>query len=617
MVPLKQSDWPKYIRSGYRLYFGSHAACPLALINRFLEEAHRFSDIEIVHLATLGPAPWLDPRHAGNLRLNAFFIGANARDAVNSGEADYTPCFLSEAPRLFTDSTVPVDTAFIMVTPPDAHGYCSLGVSVDISPAAVRSTRHVVAQVNRSLPRTFGESFVHVDEIDAFIEADAPLPVSGHCSVDASVAAMIGRHCALLVDDGCCLQTGTGRIPDAVMRNLSSKNDLGVHTEVLGDGLMGLIRSGNVTNARKGLNRGKSVATFVLGSQALYDFAHENPHIEMRPADYTNSPVNIARNPNHVSINSALAVDLTGQVAADSIGGRFHSGIGGQVDFIRGAGMSPNGRPIIAMESTAKGGTVSRITATPEPGSGIVTSRGDVHYVVTEYGIATLRGRSVRERALELIQVAHPKFRDELMARALERGWAPRDTGAPRPVPELFGEGEVDRLDVGGETLFVRPLHISDQRRLQEFFYSHNEETLRQRYRTAPKSLTTDQAYRMVGVDQSRDLAFGVFSRQGPREVIRGVGRFYREGDDAEVAFVTAETMRRRGLGGLLCDRLVRVARARGIRRLLAHVRSDNLAMRHLLEKKGFVFAPCADDPTEVEGVLNLVGNPPEPESAP
>ncbi len=608
MQPLRPTDWPKYIRSGYRLYFGSHGACPHALIGQFLEQVHQFNDLEVVHIMTLGGAPWSDPKYAPHLRLNSFFLGAGSREAVGRGEADYTPCFLSEIPRLFTDRTVPIDTAFVMVTPPDKHGYCSLGVSVDVGLAAVRSARFVLAQVNPLLPRTSGECFVHVDDIDAFIEAPAPILEHVCRGGGDAAAAQIGKYCALLVDDGCCLQAGIGRIPDAVMRNLKDRNDLGIHTEVLGDGLMDLIQNGNVTNAKKSLNRGTSVTAFVMGTKKLYDFVHENPHIEMRPAEYTNAPMNIARNANQISINGALEVDLTGQVVADAIGPRFYSGIGGQVDFIRGAGLSPGGRPVIALESTAKGGTLSRIVSSLSQGSGVVTSRGDVHYVVTEYGIATLRGRSIRERALEMIQVAHPKFRDQLQSEAVGRKWIPAFAAPAKEVPELSGAGacEISRVTVAGEPMFLRPLHPSDQRRLQEFFYSHTDETLRQRYRQVPKQLSTEQAYKLVGVDQTADLAFGLFARQGPRETIHGVGRFFREGDGAEVAFVVGEAMRGKGIGTLLAQRLIGIAKQRGIKRLQAMVHADNHAMRHVLTKLGFVFTRVPDDFSEFEGVLEL-----------
>lgn len=595
MTPLTPADWHRFIRNGDRLYFGAHAATPHALIARFLEVAHEFSDIEVVHTLTLGPAPWTDDRYTPFMRLNAFFLGPNTRDAVNRGDADFTPCFLSEVPKLFHDRTIGIDTAFVMVTPPDRFGYCSLGVSVDIGLAAVRSARHVVAQVNPLMPRTQGECFVHVDDIDAFIEAAEPPLEHIRDAEDSVAAAQIGRYCAELVEDGCCLQAGIGRIPDAVMRKLASKNDLGIHSEILGDGIMSLIRSGNVTNARKGVNIGKSVTSFILGSKDLYAFVDGNPHIEMRPSEYTNNPIQIAKNPNMVSINGALEVDVTGQVAADSIGRKFYSGIGGQVDFIRGAVMSPGGRPVIALESTARGGTMSRITATLTAGAGVVTGRGDVHYVVTEYGIATLRGRSMRERALELIQVAHPKFRDALLEQTRERGLVPRSVpSSPRPVPEIYAGGDHERMRVPGMSLYMRPLRPSDHRRLQEFFYSHDEDTVRQRYRQLKRVMPSDQAYRLVGVDQTQDLALAIFSRQGPRETIHAVGRFYRDGDKAEVAFVTAEIMRGRGLGAALCDKLIFVAKARGIRELEAYVRHDNPYMNRLLERKGFVRRPGA-----------------------
>ena len=606
MIPLRDDDWARYIKSGDRIFFGSFGGCPHTLIGKFLEQSHRFSDIEIVHLLTLGDAPWTAPEYSDSLRLNSFFLGPNTRDVVNAGGADFSPCYLSEIPKIFADKTLPVDVAFVMVSPPDAQGYCSLGVSVDISLGAVRSARKVIAQINPRMPRTFGESFVHVNEIDAFLEASEELQESPRIEAHSRAAALVGRYCSLLVEDGACIQAGIGRVPNAVLRALRNRNDLGVHTETVGDGIMELIKNGNVTNARKVLNRGKTVGTFALGTRALYDFIHENPHVELHPSDYTNSPLVIARNPGHVSINSALEVDLTGQVASDSIGMRFYSGIGGQVDFIRGAGMSAGGRPIIALESTAKGGTVSRIAANLSAGSGVVTTRGDVHYIVTEYGIATMRGRSVRERALELIRIAHPKFRDELLDRARERGLVPKAAPSVKQVPELDDAGDTERIVIGELKLFLRPLRTSDHRRLQEFFYSHNEDTLLQRYRTIPRAMTVTRAYQMVGVDQTKDLALGIFSRQGPREVIHGVGRFYRDGDEAEVAFVTGESVRGRGIGTLLCTRLIQVAAARGIRRLKAYVRTDNGAMRHMLEKRGFVFSPDPEDPGEAVGVLEI-----------
>lgn len=407
------------IAPGQRIFIGSGAAEPLGLVEALVEGEHLLGN-EIVHLLTLGPAPYVAPELSARFRHTAFFIGANTRTAVNEGRADFMPVFLSEIPSLIRSGRVPIDVALIQVSPPDARGYVTLGVSVDIVMAAVDTARLVVAEVNPHMPRTWGDTALHVDRIDAFVRTEHPLPEVRPGPIDP-VTAAIGRNIAELIPDGACLQMGIGKIPDAVLAALDGHHDLGVHTEMFSDGLMRLVESGVVTNKKKAILPGTVCTSFVMGSRALYDWVEDHPLVEFRPSDFTNDPMIIARNPKMVAINGALSVDLTGQVQADTRDGRFYSGIGGQVDFIRGAARSAGGKPIIALPSTAKRGTVSRIQAVLEEGSGVVTSRGDVHFVATEYGVADLWGRSVRARAEALIDIAHPDFRAELRGRAAAR----------------------------------------------------------------------------------------------------------------------------------------------------------------------------------------------------
>jgi acyl-CoA hydrolase/ribosomal protein S18 acetylase RimI-like enzyme len=589
MRPLKESDWPQLILPGNRVFFGSNAACPQALIRSMLSQASELHDIEIVHILTHGGTPWADPQYSDRFTINSFFQGPGVREAVNEGRADYTPCFLSEIPRLFLDNVVPIDVALVQVSPPDEFGYCSLGVGVDVASAACRAAVRVVAQINPRMPRTFGQSFIHRDRITAFLEADEPIPEVAATMLEPEMV-QIGRHVAQLVEDGSTLQMGIGKIPDAVLQALSGHRHLGIHTEMFSDGLLAAIESGVVDNSRKTLHPGKIVASFCIGTRRLYDWVHQNPHVEFHPTEYVNSPLVIAQNDRMMAINSALEVDLSGQVAADSVGFRFYSGIGGQVDFIRGASMSRGGKPIIALPSTAKAGEISRIVLHLSEGSGVVTSRGDVHYVVTEFGIATLRGRSIRERALELIQIAHPKFRDALLKGAWERKWVPSYQQAwPKRIEEMEGV-ETQRVTLkDGERYLVAPLQPSDQRRLQEFFYSHTLETIQRRYGYSVNRMSRERAYELVNIDQSKDLALAVFETQGPREIIHAVGRYYLDesGKSAEAAFVVRESKRRCGMASHLLEAMLKIAKQRGLDYLWGRVRKDNLPMLAVFKRYG------------------------------
>jgi len=426
----KPEEALRCVESGMRVYIQPGCAEPETLVEALLRRAPYVHDVEVLHLLTLGCADYVKPEMSGHFRHNAFFIGGNVREAVNDGRADYTPVYLSEVESLFESGALPLDVALIQVSPPDAHGFCSFGVGVDTSLTAANCAHHVVAQVNDRMPRTFGDSFLHVSQIDTFVESSRPLCELPKTEItDLHIA--IAKHVAGLIEDRAVLQTGIGGIPDAVLPFLMDRKDLGIHTELVSDSVIPLIEAGVITGAYKTFNPRKIILGFVLGTKKLFDFVDNNPIFEFHPNAYTNDPMLIAQNDNMVAINSALQVDLTGQVCSDSIGTYFYSGIGGQVDFLRGASRSKNGKPIIALPSTAKDGAVSRIVPMLTAGAGVVTSRGLVRYVVTEYGAVNLFGKSIRERAKALIEIAHPKFRNELFEYCERTKWLQRPVNHP------------------------------------------------------------------------------------------------------------------------------------------------------------------------------------------
>ena len=413
------------VQSGMRVYIQPGCAEPETLVDALIQRAPHVQDVEIVHMMTMGRAPYVAPEMAGHFRHNAVFIGGNVREAINEGRADYTPVYLSEIEELFESGAMPIDVALIEVSPPDSHGFCSFGVGVDTTLTAARLARYVVAQVNDQMPRTYGDSFIHVSKIDAIVESSRPLCAMKRAEI-TDMQAAIARNVASLIEDGAVIQTGIGGIPDAVLPLLMDRKALGVHSELVSDGVIPLIDAGVITGARKNFKPRKIILGFALGTENLFNYVDNNPIFEFHPTAYTNDPALIARNDKMVAINSALQVDITGQVCSDSIGTYFYSGIGGQVDFLRGASRSKGGKPIIALSSTAKNGTISRITPMLAPGAGVVTSRGLIRYVVTEYGVAYLHGKSIRERAQALIEIAHPKFRDELYEYCERTKWLQR-----------------------------------------------------------------------------------------------------------------------------------------------------------------------------------------------
>jgi len=415
----------KCIKSNDSIFVHSCCAVPVMLINAMVERKDELENVTLCHIIAIGEVPYTDTGMEKHFRHKAFYIGGNVRKSVHEGRSDFVPVFLSEVPRLMYSGLVPVDVALIQVSPPDEHGICSFGVAVEAAKAATECAKIIVALINKQMPRTLGDSFIHISKINYCVECDTPINEYQH-SKEASnekeeeVFKKIGQNIAEIIEDESTLQLGIGAIPDAVLASLDGKRNLGIHTEMFSDGIIKLVESGVITNEKKGLHKGKMIVSFVLGTQKLFDFINNNPIIEFHPCDYVNDPAVVAKNNKMIAINSALQVDLTGQICADSIGIKLFSGFGGQLDFMRGASKSPGGKPIIALPSSAKNDTLSRITTTLINGSGVTTTRGDIHYVVTEYGVAYLYGKTIRERTQALINIAHPNFRDKLTAFAEE-----------------------------------------------------------------------------------------------------------------------------------------------------------------------------------------------------
>lgn len=565
------------LRSGQRVLVGSGAAVPQALVTAMSARAMALSDVEVMHLMTLAKAPYAAPAFKGHVRHNALFIGANTREAVGAGLADYTPCFLHEVPGLFRSGHLPLDVALVQIAPPRG-ARASLGVSVDVVKAAVETAGYVVALVNPNMPWTEGDSTVLLSDIDAFVAGDGPvleLPVR-----EATAEALwIGRYVRELVEDGSTIQVGIGAIPDAVLAALAGKKDLGVHSEMISDGVLDLVESGVVTGKHKTVHPGSVVTSFCMGSRRLYDAVQDNPSFLFHPSDYVNDPVVIASNQKMVSINSALLVDLTGQVAADSLNGRLYSGVGGQVDFVRGATASKGGKSIIVLPSTAKGGTVSRISVSLSPGTGVVTSRADIDYVVTEYGIASLKAKTIRQRAVSLIQIAHPRFRAELAKEAAKLGLL--DAGHVLPPPEGAYPIELQsRRRVGELELVVRPLSPADEKAMKELFYAQSEETTALRFGTPLSRLSETQFQELVAIDFRTSMALGAFLCEGRRRRLVGVARYHtRDGEsEADLHVAVRDDFQRKGVGSELVRALAQTGAARGVESFRGEERGPGIA---------------------------------------
>ncbi len=590
MVAAKEAV--RRIGRGSRVFIGSACGEPQHLVRAMVEAGAGLTDTEVVHVLTLGVAPYTDPRYAPNFRANAFFIGNSVRGAVNECRADYTPIFLSQVPAMFKSRRLDIDAALIMVSPPDEHGNCSLGVSVDITKSAAESAKLVIAQVNTHMPRTLGDCFIHTDQIDFLVEYDEPL-LEWPATPGDEITEDIANHIARLVPDGATLQLGIGRMPDAVLSHLTDKNDLGIHTEMFSDAVLKLIKSGNINGRYKTIHRGKTVGSFAAGSHELFDFLSNNPQIEMHPSDYTNHPFIISQHDNMVAINAALEVDLTGQVCADSLGQTLYSGMGGHADFIRGAALAKNGKPIIALPSTAKSpeGIRSRIVPCLQEGAGVITTRGDVHYVVTEYGVAFLHGKTMRERAMALINIAHPDFRAELLHAAKRRRLVYPNQIMPPARHEYPDHLEKTYRLRNGQEALLRPIKPDDEPLMKEMFYSFSEQTVYLRYHGSLKSMPHNKLQVFCNVDYETEMA--VIATIGPagHEEVIGVGRYMTDAarTNAEFAFVVRDDWQRQGLGTALFDRLVEIARDAGIRKFGADVLAENSGMLKIFHRSGLV----------------------------
>jgi len=578
------------IRPGNRVFIGTGCAQPLALVRALTARSAELSDIKIVHLLTMGDAPYAQRELTQHFSVNSFFINENVRDLIQEGLGDYTPIFLSDIPRLFRSGRLPIDVALIHVTPPDARGMVSLGISVDIVRSAAENASLVIAQVNPQMPRTRGDSLLSVHDLDLMVPVDMPLLETKPTETDETTRR-IGMYIAGLVEDGATLELGIGRIPHAALENLKDKRDLGIHTEMLNDSILDMIEAGVITGARKSFDRGKVVASFCTGSRRLYDYIDDNPAFAFHPTEYVNDPFRIAQHEHMVAINVALEVDLTGQVCADSLGTRFFSGIGGQVDFNRGAARAEHGKAIIALASTALRGTKSRIVAQLSPGAGVVTTRGDVHYVVTEYGVAYLHGKSVQERALALISIAHPDYREELLRKAIEYKYLRSE------LADVEGRIRIEPpetrtrmlLDDGGEITF-RAMRPTDEEAYKELFYALSRETIYYRFMSHMKRLPQKQVQNFVYVDHRNDVALAGTVPEAHGEMIVAIGRFYLDPktNRAEVAFTVRDGWQGRGIGRFMLAQLATVARRNGIAGFTAEVLRENKAMQAVFYKSGF-----------------------------
>ncbi len=584
------------LKSGHRVFLGTGCGEPTVLVEAMTRIAGNLADVEIVELLTKGNAPYAEKKFASCFKINSFFIGHNVREVIQEGRGDYTPVLMSDIPRLFDSGQLPLDVALIQVTPPDARGKMSLGVSVDIVKSAAENASLVIAQVNPQMPWTRGDSLIDVYDLDILVPADVPL-LERESKPVHPVSVKIAELVTGLVPSGCTVEfgigrvPGVGRIPHAVIAALKGKHDLGIHTELITDDILDLIKSGAVTGNRKSTDRGKVVASFCMGSKELYDFIDDNPLFSFRPTEYVNDSNVIGKQTRMVSINMALEIDLTGQVCSDSEDGVFYSGVGGQVDFNRGAARSKGGRAIITMPSTTSDGR-SRISSRLSPGAGVVVSRATVHYVVTEYGVAYLHGKSVQDRTLALISIAHPDHREQLLKEAIEARYIRQE------YVQVEGKFVVAPQDMmkttylldSGTEIYFRPIHPTDAPLMRDLLYNLSQETLYYRFMSHNQHFGQTEIQNFVYVDHRKDVAIVGTLPEAHGDDIVAVGRYYLDERTnlAEVAFVIRDQWQHKGLGTFMFRHLITLAKASGIAGFTAEVLRDNKAMQSIFNHSGY-----------------------------
>ena len=578
-----------HIKGGSRVFVGTGCGEPQHLIHAMIGNRN-LQDIMVYQMLSFTLAQYVDdPFFSSRFSLKLFFISQQMRKAAFEGKIDYIPAYLSQIPQLFYSNRIGLDVALIQISPPDKFGYCSLGVSVDITRAGMDNARMVIAQINPRMPKTWGDSFVHVDEIDYLVLHEEPIVESISEIKENEVARRIGFYVSQLVEDGATLQIGLGHLPNVILQYLDGKKDLGIHTQMITDGLLPLLEKKVITCKKKSLIPGRIVASLCMGSNRIYEYVDNNPMFYFRSSEYVNDPKIIARNDNLISISSALEVDLTGQVASDSMGGLFYSGIGDQVDYFRGSAMSKGGFSIVAIPSTAKNGTVSRIVTDLSPGAGVATTRGDVNFVVTEYGIAELQSKSIYQRVMELAQIAHPKFREELIESAKKRRYIFADQLPPSQDDLIFLEGYKSALTLKNNKIVeFRPLFPSDEIAFRNFFYSLKEETIYYRFFHKMKLFSHEVLQKQyASVDYRKNVSIiGLTQKKQHKEII-AIGSYAEAYDGwAEAAFVVREDYQGLGMGSYLLEVLENIAKDNGYKGFIATVLTENRGMIHVFKKR-------------------------------
>lgn len=603
---LSAAEAVEQIKRGSRVFLGTGCGEPQHLIHAMVAD-EGLQDILVYQMLSYALAQYMnDPRFLRRFSIKLFFISSVMRQAAFDGKIDYLPSYLSRIPKLFKNGQIGLDVALVQVSPPDRFGYCSLGVSVDITRAALESADLVIAQVNKHMPRTWGSSFVHIDQVDIFVKHDEPLVVMKSQRKSKQVERRIGYYLSQLVEDGATLQVGFGRLPNALLAYLTDKRDLGIHTQVITDGFLPLFKSGAVSNENKDQLPGRAVASLCMGSKKIYNYVNNNPMFYFRSSEFVNDPNVIARNNKLVSISSALEVDLTGQVCTDSLGNLFYSGIGDQVDFIRGSAMSQGGFSIIVLPSTAEKGNKSRIVPQLSQGAGVASTRGDVNFVVTEYGIAQLQGKSIYQRVMELAQIAHPKFREELIQKAKERHYIFADQLPPSEEDLIFVEGyKSDMTLKDNRVLEFRPLFPSDEIAYRNFFYSLESKSIYYRYfynmRLFSHEVLQEQ---WASIDYRKNISLIGLIQSGGRKEVMALGTYAQEDQDtAEVAFLVREDFHGQGVATHMLIELQRIAADNGYIRFSASVLSDNTGMLHVFKKR-FPYAKFIHNGSEIRVIM-------------